>query len=332
MTGLFAEWQPRYAELGIPTFPVKDKKPAVTGYARMGLSRSEKLVTRFGDADSFGISCSRNRFTVLDFDSSNETEFEAALIEFGPTPLIVRTGSGHFHGWYRNNGERRRIRLEARPIDILGGGYVIAPHSRGYEIIEGSLADLRRLPTMKRSICDLTAGSSSRPTGHRSTDDCPSGERIRTGERNDALFRACLRQIRTGGTKADLMRWAAEFSASSFDAALPEDEMARLVQSAFKLNERGDNWVGAGRRVVLPDVAEKLLPASPDAVVLLYALKLHNWGGKPFIAANGMAPMVGLSEPRFVAARKRLVDIGILEMIRPPSPRNGPALYRFKTP
>jgi hypothetical protein len=31
MTGLFARWQSLYAEQGIPTFPVRDKQPAVRG-------------------------------------------------------------------------------------------------------------------------------------------------------------------------------------------------------------------------------------------------------------------------------------------------------------
>jgi hypothetical protein len=38
--GIFAEWQPRYAGHGIPTYPVriigKDKKPAVSNYLKMG--------------------------------------------------------------------------------------------------------------------------------------------------------------------------------------------------------------------------------------------------------------------------------------------------------
>lgn len=46
----FADWQPAYAEHNIPTFPVlRDvKKPAVTGYLRMGLPASRALVARFG--------------------------------------------------------------------------------------------------------------------------------------------------------------------------------------------------------------------------------------------------------------------------------------------
>ena len=51
MSGLFARWQPQYAEHGIPTFPVRfegdDKKPAVKGYLRLGISYSQQLALRF---------------------------------------------------------------------------------------------------------------------------------------------------------------------------------------------------------------------------------------------------------------------------------------------
>ena len=33
--GLFAEWQPRYAEHGIATFPVRGKVPAIRNYLRL---------------------------------------------------------------------------------------------------------------------------------------------------------------------------------------------------------------------------------------------------------------------------------------------------------
>ena len=37
MTGLFAEWQPRYAEHRVATFPVEGKRPCVRAWDRVGL-------------------------------------------------------------------------------------------------------------------------------------------------------------------------------------------------------------------------------------------------------------------------------------------------------
>jgi hypothetical protein len=51
--GAFAEWQPRYAEVGVATFPVRGKIPAIKGYQALGLSGSRKLVHRFGEEPTF---------------------------------------------------------------------------------------------------------------------------------------------------------------------------------------------------------------------------------------------------------------------------------------
>ena len=151
--GVFAEWQPRYAEHRLPTFPVHgdSKKPAVTGYLRVGLPSSKQLALKFGEIDAFGIAVgSRNRITVLDVDSPDERILADAMSRVGPSPFIVRSGSGNHHAWYRHNGEQRRIRpVPHEPIDILGAGFVVAPPSRGakgtYTLVQGTLDDLDRL-------------------------------------------------------------------------------------------------------------------------------------------------------------------------------------------
>ena len=89
----------------------------------------------------------RTGITILDVDSTNERILAAALDRHGHTPVIARSGSGKYHGYYRHNGERRLIRPESdKPIDILGSGLAVAPPSRGskgcYEFIQGGLDDI----------------------------------------------------------------------------------------------------------------------------------------------------------------------------------------------
>lgn len=70
MTGVFAEWQPRYAERGIPTFPVQEKRPAIRGYLRLGLATSARLTAKFSDAGAIGFALGkRSKITVLDVDT-----------------------------------------------------------------------------------------------------------------------------------------------------------------------------------------------------------------------------------------------------------------------
>jgi Bifunctional DNA primase/polymerase, N-terminal len=110
--GIFSRNQAIYAEHGVATFPVtKDKIPATRGYMHVGLAGSAKLAEKFMDSPALGfIAGQRSKITVLDVDTTDETVLSDALARHGTSPLIVRTGSGKFHAYYRHNGERRRIR------------------------------------------------------------------------------------------------------------------------------------------------------------------------------------------------------------------------------
>ena len=158
--GVFTKWQPHYAEKRIVTFPVgEDKKPQIRRWNRLGLSGSAKLAHCFREANAFGFQPGpQSRVTVLDIDSSDDAVLLDALSEHGETPFIVRTGGG-YHAYYRHRGERRLIRpYPKKPIDVLGGGYVVAPPSisaKGqYEIIAGTLDDLANLHQSMSCLMD----------------------------------------------------------------------------------------------------------------------------------------------------------------------------------
>src|SRR5262245_54522314 len=156
------ESQAAYARHGLALFPMhldKDgsKKPLVRNYQRIGTRAGATLTKRFGDAAAFGFVCGeRSKITVLDVDDTDERVLADALERHGRTPLVVRTARRRFQAWYRWNGERRQIRPDpSRLVDILGGGVVVAPDSSAphgqYQIIEGHLDDVGRLPTLATS-------------------------------------------------------------------------------------------------------------------------------------------------------------------------------------
>src|SRR5215203_238759 len=61
------------------------------------------------DKDETFISGQATCFTVLDLDSADEQLLKKSIATYGDSPLIARTGSGHFHIWYRWNGEQSHI-------------------------------------------------------------------------------------------------------------------------------------------------------------------------------------------------------------------------------
>ncbi|MBS7670974.1 bifunctional DNA primase/polymerase [Croceicoccus gelatinilyticus] len=307
MAGLFATWQPRYAEAGIATFPVRDKRPAVKGYLKAGLKASEQFRGKFPGDDAFGFACRPNRITVLDVDAPDERLLRDAIDEFGPTPIIVRSGSGNFQAWYRHGGERRAVRPDpARPIDILGDGFVVAPPSRGakgaYELIQGSLDDLADLPVMR-----------GKPLPRQNVAPI-NDDLIGKGQRNVALWRACMTEARNSRTIEDLMTFASSFNDSGMIEPLPDTEVLGVVASAWTKTQAGENWFGAGQRLVLTFDDIDRMVQHPDAFALLAYLRRMNGHRETFVAANEMANhMPGEPWPlrRFRAVSTRTDSRGI---------------------
>ena len=68
MSGIFAKFQPRYAEQNVITFPVSpDKKPAIKNWQKVGLDGSAKHAEKFSAVDTFGLPLGpRSDITILD--------------------------------------------------------------------------------------------------------------------------------------------------------------------------------------------------------------------------------------------------------------------------
>jgi hypothetical protein len=93
----FENWQAEYAAHRIATFPIGPNKiPLVKHHSRFGLVGSAKIARRFADASAIGfMGGPRSGITVLDVDTNDERVFADALNRHGPTPVVVRTGSGN---------------------------------------------------------------------------------------------------------------------------------------------------------------------------------------------------------------------------------------------
>ncbi len=223
--GVFPQWQWLYAEQGVSTFPVKDKKPCIRGWNKVGSKRSKELALKFPEADAFAFHCGAiNRITVVDVDSTDVALLHEAVSIFGRSPVVWRTGRGNYAMPFRFNGERRQIRpISVLPIDLLGtGGCVIAPPSAGstnrYEFIEGSLDDFARLPCMQ-PLNDNALKSPNLPSPV-------------AGKRNDTLFKFALEQARFVDDFDALIDVVSTENADLIDP-LPEDEILKLTNSAW---------------------------------------------------------------------------------------------------
>ncbi|MGO4619059.1 bifunctional DNA primase/polymerase [Ensifer sp. 2YAB10] len=334
LMGAFAEWQPQYAAHGIATFPViidgKDKRPAVSGYLKLGSKVSSQLTMKFPGHEAIGLACRRNKITVLDVDTPDERVLADGLSRHGHTPFIVRSGSGNFQAWYRHNGEKRRVRPDpGRPIDILGDGYVVAPPSRGsrgrYEIIQGSLDDLDRLPRMIGGQDNAPPPSPVEPGAEGIVNNLAGA-----GKRNDSLWRHCMRAVRGCARLEDLMEIAVSYNRTQFYEPLPDAEVLRVIASVMSYESQGKNWFGHGARVVVETaVVDDLASSDPHAFALLSILRRHHFG-RDFALAKVFAETLGWTLPRFKSARDVLVKRKLIECIhRGGNGPKDPPIYRL---
>ncbi len=247
----FLEAQRAYAERGIPIFPVKitedgAKRPSLRNYQRIGVSGSTKLVKQFADAPAFGFVCgSGNKITVLDVDSSDETILSDAMARHGKSPVIVRTARRHYQAWYRWNGERRAIRPHPTvPIDILGGGVVVVPNSSAahgqYEIIQGSLDDLDRLPRLANlantKLSNMVVGAG----------------------RNNVLFRKIASDAHYCDDFDALLDRAKTLN-DQFGEPLDDAEVVRTAKSVWKMTVEGRNRFGQIGAWLQRDLVDRLV-------------------------------------------------------------------------
>jgi hypothetical protein len=327
----FGHWQPEYAAHNIPTFPVQiesdRKKPMVSNYCRFGLPASAGISRKYPDATALGFMAGRRTgLTVLDVDTTDQRVLADALDRHGHTPIVVRSGSGHYQAWYKNNGEARQIRPFGPddPIDILGGGFVVAPPSRGikgdYQFIQGGLDDRDRLPIMRNIHLDIALEPIS--------PDLLGEKYVPDGQRHKTLIRYSLEQAHHCEDFEALLD-AARTGNEGYLPPMTETEVVNIAKWAWDCTVTGQNRVGRGARRTAIEAAD-LMRSNPDAYMLLKYLRDQNGPQRIFMVANGLHTTFGWSRQRLAKARSYLLEHGHLSRVRGASSQTGAALYRWQ--
>ena len=279
----FAEFQPLYAARGVATFPVTvandNKVPSIRGYMKTGLRGSAQLAMKFGDADSFGFVCGKyNRITVVDMDSTDPAIVGEGERLFGTSPLLWRTGGGKYAMAFRHNCEGRRIRcIPSLPIDLLGGGFVVAPGSAGikqrYELIRGSLADVDHLP-VARIPSEITA---------------PPPRKIPDGKRHDALFRHCRSIVDRHADQDQFVAAAKTWNEAILDPPVPPQDVVNTCYSVWKYRGGRKRMNG----LIVEEPKRKALSANPEYLGVFAHLAFENGPDAEFMIADGLAEAMG---------------------------------------
>jgi hypothetical protein len=226
--------------------------------------------------------------------------------------------------WYHHNGERRAVRPElGNEVDILGGGMVTAPPSQGpqgdYQFVAGGLDALDRLPIMRDVPEQALPKPASLPGARQQTQ--PAG-------RNDALWRHCMRTAKRCDSLDQLLDQARQYNAQLCNP-LQECEVMKTTASAWECEQNGKNLFGQhGAYFPFQEVVAMVRNRDTDAFALLGYLRAHNGPWADFYIANGLTTTFGWGKNRLVTARQRLIDLGMIALVRPAG-RRQPALYRW---
>ena len=324
MSGVFATWQPRYAKSGVPTFPVVKKKPATKGYLRTGLQGSAQLALKFPDAEAFGFACGpRSRLTIVDVDSPDDAIMREAERLFGSSPVIWRTGSGNAAIAFRHNREERRVRpIPGLPIDVLGGGYAVAPPSMGarraYEFIRGGLADFDRLPIAR---IPLEVANSDTPQR--------TAARIPKGRRNVELFAHLKRHVNHCDDFDTFLDVGRTWNSSRPVLALPNAEVVKTCRSVW-------DYQGGRRKIMHRLLVDSLqfdrLASDPKILGVVAFLAAENGPESEFMIADGLGAKRGWPRSLVPAARRIMLELRVVEPTGRRSGRYGPHLYRWRLP
>jgi hypothetical protein len=292
---------------------------------RLGIRGSTALARKFEHANALGLTCGRrNRLTVVDVDTPDPNVVADAMSVYGPSPLVAQTPSGGHHIYYRHAGgeDRRRIRAAIwrqrnAPIDVLGNGFVVVPPSRGpkgeYRFVQGALDDIGNLPTIQRPDAAESATSVS--------------EAVPEGQRNNQLFRHCMRSAARASSLDEVLDAARCFNAGC-QPQLEEAEVINTAQSSWNYTSKGLNRFGQHGAWFPAEEIVGMLAADQDAFILLALLRAHNGPYSNFMCTNSLRDRLEWDRRRLAAARNRLVALGRLRCVRQAG-RGHAALYEW---
>jgi hypothetical protein len=346
--GAFGSTARYLSRLGMVVMPLggaDGKKPMVTWRtwrAPLSQTRIESLIEKFPRAN-ISVICGPSGVTIVDIDDPEI--IDRMIGRFGPTPLITASPRGGVHLWYRSSRERcyDLQSTEGLKVQIKGiGGQVAVPPSvrfgddgfagLPYEFRSGSWETLRRpLPTIRPGAMPQS------PAIPRLAQ--PSSSVIKDGDgRNTKLLRDALRLTR-GCPDLETLRFHAAAVNARFDPPLTDWEFEKVVQSAWRYESTGNNWVGQEQTVWLSISQLNALASYPnggDAALFTLKLKAAHWDGSSFaavpvaMAAANFIP--GWGKGTYRSAIKTALEAKVLRQVR----RGGrgphdPALYCFQT-
>lgn len=339
--GVFADWQPAYAEAGLITLPLDGKKKGPPGWNKMGLPRSARLAADNDDCDVFGVLTGRGRkkgvshpgVTVIDYDGTDENQLGDLIGIHGEPGALIRTASGKFHLYYRNSGERRKIRIHGKEqddplVDLCGyGGYVAAPPSKlgsgSYDYLEGCFDDIAsgHLPKLIGLRSEHYINSAFNPQVALTEPDATA--------RNTTLFESAL-QFLAATPDLQAMSMHLDILNSDYAKPLSQSELDTIKANAWRKQIENRNGYSAPYTQLSNSTVDAVMAHRHCKLFLTILMRIRRYcgGRRIFHVANGMSRTIGCKPEMISAARQFFEEIGEIVLVAEHT-NTRPAVYRW---
>ena len=202
--------------------------------------------------------------------------------------------------------------------------------------MRGGLDDLRRLPTIRPgAVFDPVTVPQARKSVSGTAEVVAE-----IGQRNNTMFRLACALAQTAEDH-DVLLDQVRMANSAQSAPLPDDELQRAVDSAWRYRERGSLMVPgvAKRSLILPaSIAEHAMATGnlDVAGLMMMVRKYHSEPGKIFalspVALAAADKIKGWSPNRYRYAIREAIDLGLLLLVHMGGRgKRDPSLYRCAT-
>ncbi|MBI3043464.1 MAG: bifunctional DNA primase/polymerase [Betaproteobacteria bacterium] len=245
----------RYLERGWSVIPIepRSKRPVVSwlDFQSRRPTRAEVMhwFQQRPDANVGIVTGAVSGLVVLDVDDRHGGSESLSRLELshGPLPLTAEalTGGGGRHLYFAHPGGSVHNRVAFVPgMDVRGdGGCVVAPPSlhpggKSYGWAPGRSPEEARLAAPPRWLLRLLqpeGGRAGHPLSHWRE---VVRRRIPEGERNNTIASLAGHLLRHGVDAEVVLELLAAWNRAQCDPPLPEDEVARVVDSIARLHER----------------------------------------------------------------------------------------------
>lgn len=336
------------ASKGFRLIPCKEKIPIIKKWQINATNDNEKIRQLWNDNYNVGILTGKNasNLVVIDCDIKEDINGIKNFLEYLkreniilPKTLIATSGRGGKHYYFKSKSSNIKSGTNVfdKGIDIrANGGFIIAPpsmHPNGNAYSWDNDCDIAYLPQpledtlLQNKSIEKFKVTKEKKINYIDIKQYSELANIKTGERNDTLFRLASKLIDSG------LCYNAIFDAINTEneckciEPLTKEEVRKIVNSSYKYKCEDDKSSGSISKIF----SGKYNTTSIAIYWAIWHLSLKTIKGKIYITQDNLCKMLGLKSRQTLSYNlKPLKEDNLIEVKRESKINNGFGVNSYK--